>query len=269
MNTEMSINQNEAAPLQVATALDATGLMPKPATTNMYAGTQTWSPFKGCKFACTYCVPSFQQQAKRQKHNCGDCYSFVPHQHPDRLSKIPNAKIVFVCGNGDVAFCPASAMSDIIAAINCRAAKRPDQTFYLQTKQPECLAPFLGRLPKSAVLVTTLETNRDEGYRKVSQAPVPSERFRQFLALDYPRKVVTIEPVMDFDLDEFVSWIVRIRPEYVWLGYNSRPKSVQLLEPTAEKMQAFAAELVAAGIEVRGKKLPETLELPGVERHQR
>ena len=32
------------------------------------------------------------------------------------------------------------------------------------------------------------------GYYQVSKAPPPSERYRQFLDLDYARKVVTIEP---------------------------------------------------------------------------
>jgi len=61
-------------------------------------------PFKGCGFACSYCIPSFQLQAKRQKHNCRRCYDYVPHFHPERLDRIPSSPIVFVCGNGDFAF---------------------------------------------------------------------------------------------------------------------------------------------------------------------
>lgn len=47
------------------------------AVSNMYADAKTWSPFKGCKFDCIYCVPSFQKQAKRQMHNCMDCYNYM------------------------------------------------------------------------------------------------------------------------------------------------------------------------------------------------
>jgi hypothetical protein len=46
---------------------------------------------------------------------------------------------------------------------------------------------------------------------------------------------------------------LRLRVEYVWLGYNSRPKSVKLPEPSPEKVQEFVGLL--AGIEVRGKEL--------------
>ena len=105
------------------------------------------------------------------------------------------------------------------------------------------------------LLLTTLETNRDAGYDEVSKAPLPTVRYEQFKALDYARKVVTIEPVLDFDLATFAGWIRSIHPEYVWLGFNSRPESVKLTEPTEEKVQKLANRLLDAGIEIRGKTL--------------
>ncbi len=230
----------------------------------MYAGAQTWNPFKGCHFECAYCKPSFQGQAKRQLHNCRLCYEFVPHEHPDRLSGIPNQNIVFVAGNGDISFARPDYVRQIIAAIRNR---RGHQTFYLQSKRPEYLEQFVDILPPTVAAVTTLETNRDGGYAAISKAPVPSERYRQFKALKYARKIVTIEPVMDFDEDEFADWMVQIHPEYVWLGFNSRPKQVVLPEPPYEKLSGFVDRLVAAGIEVRGKSL-RGLPLKGVIRHQ-
>ncbi|HBC89258.1 MAG TPA: hypothetical protein DCZ94_20145 [Lentisphaeria bacterium] len=234
---------------------------------NMYADAKTWNPFKGCKFDCTYCIPSFQLQAKRQMHTCSNCYSYTPHFHPERLSKIPSAKTVFVCGNADISFATAGQIRQIIGAINGYNRKRPssDKTFFMQSKQPSCLEPFLKLLPTNVILLTTLETNRDAGYNQVSKAPVPSERYRQFLALEYPRKVVTIEPVMDFDVDVFSQWILKINPEYVWLGFDS--KNCGLPEPSEAKMKDFTAILSNAGIPVKGKTL-RGMDLPGVERHQ-
>ncbi len=233
---------------------------------HMYADAKTWNPFKGCEFDCTYCVPSFQRQAKRQKHNCNKCFRYVPHEHPERLAEIPSSEIVFVCGNGDISFCEPNFIRRIITAIRNHRGKRK-QAFYLQSKKPSCLKPFLKLLTEDVILVTTLETNRDVGYDKVSKAPPPSERFAQFLALDYPRKVVTIEPVLDFDVSEFAGWILQIKPEYVWIGYNSRDKEAPLTEPSAEKMKAFVAILLANGIPVRGKKL-RGIALPGAQRYQ-
>ena len=221
----------------------------------MYAGTQTWNPFKGCKFDCTYCKPSFQQQAKRQKNNCSECYGFKPHKHPERLANIPNAPTVFVAGNGDISFCDPAFVRQIIAAIMKKNLKRPDQVYYFQTKRPEYLAQFTGEFPPNVIVVTTLETNRDDGYGTVSKSPPPSRRYAQFKRLEWPRKVVTLEPAMDLDVEEFAEWLISLKPEYVWLGFNSRPRSVSLPEPSKEKMLALAKRLKKAGIEVRGKEL--------------
>jgi len=222
---------------------------------NMYDDAKTWNPFKGCRFDCAYCKPSFQAQAKRQKHNCTLCYSYIPHWHMERIDKIPNAKIVFVCGNGDIAFCHKKGLRLIINKIRENSEKHPGKTFYLQTKNPACLKPFCHDFPHSIVLVTTLETNRDEGYEQISKAPKPSTRYIDFHYIKYPRKVVSIEPIMDFDLKEFADWIIRINPEYVWMGFNSRPKQVQLPEPGPVKTRQMIEVLSDAGIEIKFKHM--------------
>ena len=173
------------------------------------------------------------------------------------MGKIPSSEIVFVGGMGDISHCDPANFRLIIDEIHRKNRRRrknkPEQTFYFQSKRPEYFKQFLGELPKNAVLLTTLETNRDEGYDQISQAPVPSERYRQFLELAYPRKVVTIEPVMDFDHKTFLEWIVQIKPEYVYLGFNSKPKAVQLPEPTPQKFFDFIAALKQHGIQVHLK----------------
>jgi hypothetical protein len=222
----------------------------------MYADAETWNPFKGCRFDCTYCRPTFQQQSKRQMQLCTDCYRYTPHVHEDRLADIPSDEIVFVCGNADISFCPPDFARKIIDRIKehiPRCHKR--KTFYFQSKRPVYFAQFLDELPAEAVLVTTLETNRDKGYRLISKAPPPSERFQQFKSLDYPRKVVTVEPVMDFDLAVFSRWLRTLSPEYVWLGLNSKPNQVHLPEPSVGKLRSLVASLRDSGIDVRFKDL--------------
>jgi hypothetical protein len=66
---------------------------------------------------------------------------------------------------------------------------------------------------------------------------------------------VTIEPVMDFDMDTFLDWMLKIKPLYVWFEFNSHPKIVQLPEPSLEKAQKFIDLLKANNIEVKGKNL--------------
>jgi hypothetical protein len=221
----------------------------------MYDEATTWNPFKGCLFDCSYCRPSFQRQAKRQKHNCIDCYNYVPHYHPERLNKIPSAKTVFVCGNSDLSFCKPDFLLQIIRSIKRHNQRRPDKTYYFQSKRPECFKPILDKLPSNAIILATLETNRDARYSDVSKAPVPSKRYQQLLELDYPRKVVTIEPILDFDIGIFVDWLQKLKPEYVYLGFNSYPGQVSLPEPSESKTALLIAELITNGITVKGKDL--------------
>lgn len=221
----------------------------------MYADVKTWNPFKGCLFDCAYCKPSFQLQAKRQKQNCMACYSYTPHEHPERLDHIPSAETVFVCGNGDISFSEPGYTRRIIEAVKTNNRRCPEKTYYFQSKRPAYFQAFLGEFPESVILLTTLETNRDEGYRAVSEAPVPTERFKQFMGLEYRRKVITIEPLMDFDPETFLSWVKAIAPEYVWIGFNSRPKQVRLPEPSTVKVAEFLGMLKTAGVQVRGKDL--------------
>ena len=127
--------------------------------------------------------------------------------------------------------------------------------YYLQSKRPSCFTDITPDLPSNVILVTTLESNRDAGYELVSKAPPPSERYRQFRALRHSRKVLTVEPIMEFDHADFLRWILDLRPECVWLGFNSRPASVRLPEPSEASVQRLVDALVANGIKVRGKTL--------------
>jgi hypothetical protein len=221
----------------------------------MYDGTETWNPFFGCLFDCVYCKPTFQAQAKRQKKNCMDCYNYTLHCHPERLNKIPSAETILVCGYSDLSFCKPEYMLQIIEAVKKHNQRRPNKTYFFQSKRPNYFEPFLNELPGNAIIVTTLETNREEGYRDISKAPVPSKRYAELKALDYSRKVVTIEPVLDFDLDVFADWIKSLKPEYIFLGYNSRPKQVVMPEPDQGKLIAFIQELKKFNITVKGKDL--------------
>ena len=223
---------------------------------NMYSGARTWNVFKGCWFNCSYCRPSFQAQAKRQKKNCPACYAYTPHLHLERMEKIPSSDLVFACANGDIAYCPRW----VIVAMLHQASKRPAQTFYFQTKRPSHLQGL--SIPDNVILVTTLETDIDDGYRKYvsRKAPLPTERYFQFLELEHPRKVVTVEPIMEFDEKWFPWRLKAIGPECVWIGYNSRPKSVQLPEPELSKTLALIKDLESAGIPVRRKTMRERWE---------
>jgi len=99
-----------------------------------------------------------------------------------------------------------------------------------------------------------LETNRDKDYHKVSNAPRPSKRYKDFFSLEWEKKIVTVEPILDFDPSIFSSWLISIKPKAVFIGYNSKPKSVSLQEPSWEKFLALWRILRRNGIKVLPKE---------------
>lgn len=220
----------------------------------MYKDTATWNPFIGCYFDCVYCKPSFQNNYYFKMHhkNCG---LYTPHEHSERLTlkKIPNERIIFVCGNSDIAFANPQFMKKAFEVM--KQDTREDRIWLLQSKHPECFNPYLNDLPENTILLTTLETNRDYYYYKVSKAPPPSKRYEAFKNLKYPKKIVTIEPIMPFDLEEFADMIASINPLAVFIGYNSHPKQVHLLEPNMEKTLDLIVRLKLKGIRVLTKEL--------------
>ena len=201
--------------------------------TYMYKDTKTWNPFKGCNFDCVYCKKSFQLQAKRQKHNCIKCYNYEPHFHPERLNKIPKADLVFACADGDISFANMKQKGLILRAMQLK----PKQTFLLQTKNPSCLTDW--RIPSNVILGTTIETNRRTEH--LSKAPIPENRYYNLLGFN--RKAVTIEPILDFDLDVLKQWIWKINPEIVWVGYANHTNGLNLDEPELSKTQKLIDEL--------------------------
>lgn len=144
----------------------------------VYKDTKSWNPFVGCKFGCVYCKPSFQKLIAwlGRLHYCEACQSYSPHEHPERLGRIPRDKAIFVCEDGDVTFASKDFMRKILQGM--REDKREDRVWFLQSKNPSCFKQYLHQIPNNSYLATTLETNRDKEYNKTSKAPKPLEDTR-------------------------------------------------------------------------------------------
>ena len=70
--------------------------------------------------------------------------------------------------------------------------------------------------------------------------------------------MVTIEPVIEFDLDTMVTWIKNINPVMVWIGYDS--KKNKLPEPDVEKVKELYWELGKQSFTVILKKIKDNVE---------
>ena len=88
---------------------------------------------------------------------------------------------------------------------------------------------------------------------------MPTKRFKDFINIKYDRKVVTIEPIIDFDIDIFLNWIMQLKNqnslEYVWIGFNSKQNQVILHEPSNAKVNNFITILKENNINIIGKDL--------------
>lgn len=208
---------------------------------NMYSDSvKQWNVFVGCHFDCVYCRKSFQAQMKRQKpkydedgnltRGCQMCYDYYPHFHEERLSndwvkanfpkKTIGDEFIWCCSSSDIYFAKKGWIDKIIDKIR----ELEQYTFFFQSKAPEVF--FNYDFPDNVLLGITLETNR---IYSVSKAPLPRERAETFAKHPHKRKIVTVEPIMAFDLGSMVQMIKSILPIRVYVGYDT--KKCGLIEP--------------------------------------
>jgi len=207
----------------------------------------TFNPVVGCTHNCVYCWA--RRQAKRQRHRCKLCYDFIPHTHFHR--KLPYARRVFLVDMGDL-FCEAVPDEWITQTINL-TNQRPETTFLFCTKNPLRYHNFVDLFPKNCVLGVTLETNRDQLSQKYTYAPPPSKRYEAMKNLPFPRKFISNEPLLDFDLHTLLKWISDINPETCEIGYDNY--NYYLPEPPLQKTLKLIQEKTNLGINTYQKQI--------------
>lgn len=119
--------------------------------------------------------------------------------------------------------------------------KKFDNKYLYQSKNPERFFDLIDYFPKNTVLGTTIETNRSY---ELSDAPNPFKRVVAMVEItDFTRfeRMVSIEPIMDFDLDNLVDMIWKISPSFVSIGADS--KRHNLPEPNGKKIEKLIEEL--------------------------
>jgi len=227
---------------------------------NMYSDSvgKVANLFVGCKFDCLYCRKSFKAQMKRQKNNCGKCYTYEPHFHEERLNqKLPltsGDEFIWLVRSGDPSFMSANEFQKMLDLIKLK--KNKYRTFLIQTKNPYFLQDF--EYSDNILLGITLESDFDHtvnGYFG-SKAPKVWIRKMDFENIDHPRKIITIEPIMDFTLEILTLWISQINPERIYIGYDT--KKSYLPEPPLQKTMELIEKLeIDMGFKVKIKLLRE------------
>lgn len=196
---------------------------------NMYDFvTYTWNTVKGaCPHGCSYC---YMKRWGKQRPAYFDTR--------EMKTDLGEGNFIFVGSSCDMwaEDIPNSWISETLG--KCRSA---DLNAYLfQTKSPWRFEPWSGSIPAGSILCTTIETNRT--YRAVmGVCPTPWSRALSMADLADFRRFVTIEPIMDFDLDALVEIVRRCEPEQVNIGADSGGH--HLPEPFGAQVFALIEEL--------------------------
>ncbi len=194
---------------------------------NMYGFvTHTWNAIKGrCSHGCEYCymIPFWKSNVHLDKK--------------ELKTNLGEGNFIFV-GSGTDMFAEDVPKEWIIKVLE--HCKRYNNTYLFQTKNPRRLNEFFRYfvLDLNGMVGITLETNRGTN----SNAPSTYKRAKVFKDIFVETETfVTIEPIMDFDLDNLVGMIEEIKPKFVNIGADS--KGHKLPEPSPEKIKELIKEL--------------------------
>lgn len=190
--------------------------------------THTWNVIKGkCPHDCSYCY------MKRFKQ------SPLHFDEKELKTDLGEDNFIFVGSSCDMWAWKIEGTDIYRILEHCK--KYPQNTYLLQSKNPRRFENFYKLFPEKTVLGTTLESNREypEIYRN---APSTKDRYFSIEKISNEQIVmVTIEPILDFDLNPFIEMLYYIKPSWINIGADS--KGHNLPEPPAEKIKIFIEEL--------------------------
>jgi len=210
---------------------------------DMYEDTYTTNPLGGrCKHQCLYC---YVEDLRRFPH-LNEKYSGEIRLIPKVLTgNTGTGKTIFVCSCNDM-FQKDAKEEDIIAILE-ECNRYPDNTYIFQSKNPMKMLAYMNRFPPNSIFITTIETNRQALIEEQSKAPSVIDRAQalrvlsdKFLAFAHQEGKnwqisITIEPIMDYDVEVLANIVRALRPDYVSIGADSKDSG--LTEPTAEKVR--------------------------------
>jgi DNA repair photolyase len=186
--------------------------------------THTWNTVKGeCYHDCSYCY--MKRWGKLNP---------IRFDEKELKTDLGKNNFIFVGSSNDL-FAEDVPQEWIDKTINhCKNFRKNDYLF--QTKNPMRLGKLLPPQYKACV---TLETNRH--YPEIMQnSPKPKDRVMAACRMAH-ELYITIEPIMDFDIDEFVMMLKSCKPKQVNIGADSG--NHKLPEPSSEKVLQLIEEL--------------------------
>jgi len=215
-------------------------------TGNMYDFvTHTWNPIKGrCSHDCSYCYMD-----RFWKMMPDDTLRLDEKELKTKLGK---DKFIFVGSSTDMW---ANDIPDDWILSVLEQCSNSDNKYLLQSKNPARFLKFIKYLPKQTILGTTIETNRNYFSSKAPTAKYRAYALNNLFGYTFQR-MITIEPILDFDLNAFIALIKLAKPYWVNIGADSGRHN--LPEPSYAKVKKLITEL-SKFTEVRKKRNLERL----------
>lgn len=196
---------------------------------NMYEFvTHTWNPVRGnCSYGCRYCYVKRWGEPKP-----------LHLDEKELRTDLGQDNYIFVCSGCDL-FNP-EVPQDWIDQVIAHAHEYHEGNRYLwHTKNPGHARDFQNQfIVGRDMLCVTIESNRE--YPAITGAPPAWVRFDDLRHWKKPL-MITIEPVMDFDITDFAMKLVQANPVQINIGADSGRNN--LPEPSAEKLKLLIDHL--------------------------
>ena len=189
-------------------------------------------------------------------HKCGYCYmrAIFRDYHGDETLRLDEYELKVNYGKNKFIFLGTSTdmfadavPTEWILQVYDKCLQYPENKYLLQSKnpgrtlEPQLINHPLMQLKDRICFATTIESNRDYPISKAQSMTERADAMAQLQAMGFP-VMVTIEPIMDFDHEELVEMLRKIRPFQVNIGCNTS-KDIKLPEPSRDQIYALVQEL--------------------------
>lgn len=194
---------------------------------NMYPWiTDTWNVIKGaCYHDCSYCYMKRYGQLKP-----------IRFDEKELKTDLGSGNFIFVGSSCDMF---AEYIRHEWVCKTLEHCRKYDNKYLFQTKNPASFLNYFrdyNIIPRNSTICTTIETNKWIP-QIMNKSPFPHQRAANMALLKHFDKYVTIEPILDFDLEEMLEMIKVCEPIQVNIGADSGGN--KLPEPSKEKLLAL------------------------------
>ena len=199
-----------------------------------------------CPHACSYCY--VQAMAKRFPAMQAKYSGPVQIEAKELKVNYGTGKIIFIEHLNDL-FASSVPIETIVQVLD-HCFEYPENTYVFQTKNPLRYRE-IAYWPSKCVLGTTIESNKKHSC--MGDAPRPAARMvgMRYMKLLGFKTFITIEPILDFDVERLVGIIVEAMPDFVNIGADSKGNG--LPEPEWSKVEELIGAVKGYGVEIRAK----------------